>query len=401
MTQTDLLDHDVDGCSDADLVAGVGDALAEPRAASADSFVLHSALELLARAALLPFIDPGERPRARARFGELSAQFRAFGQPVAPPATAAFDSVPHAASRLIEALARGELDDIDTAADWLGRHATPMQLRATLADALVPSLAAAAHAPIFLYLFARVAPRGETTGRLLRQLARELGRHPSWTMTWFRARAEGETADADAITAALVDVPRLPEPVSTFIHPLMSRIDDADHAARWLDGVTCGAPIDERAKAVLRVAAWSMVGEPTHHAPYGWSHCLTMPQAVLGIAGSCTDPSIALAVAATHVAGFRTLADGPIRTQFDAPDPGVPITEAIGAGPYIAAAAAWHGDHRAVQCALATHASTHHDAHLVKYTLACLDAAADDPSSRPLFLAAAASLAGWWATTPG
>ena len=46
---------------------------------------------------------------------------------------------------------------------------------------------------------------------------------------------------------------------------------------------------------------------------------------------------------------------------------------------------------------LATVAATHHDAHLVKYTLACLDAAEADPSARRLHLAAAATLAGWWA----
>jgi hypothetical protein len=32
----------------------------------------------------------------------------------------------------------------------------------------------------------------------------------------------------------------------------------------------------------------------------------------------------------------------------------------------------------------------------VKYTLACLDAAAADPSAEPLYLAAAAYLNGWW-----
>ena len=42
----------------------------------------------------------------------------------------------------------------------------------------------------------------------------------------------------------------------------------------------------------------------------------------------------------------------------------------------------------------------HHDAHFVKYTLACLHASDADPQSRRLYLAAAASLAGWWAQHP-
>ena len=48
---------------------------------------------------------------------------------------------------------------------------------------------------------------------------------------------------------------------------------------------------------------------------------------------------------------------------------------------------------------LATRAATHSDAHLVKYTLACFDAAADDPDHARLFLAAAGSLAGWWSAS--
>ena len=49
---------------------------------------------------------------------------------------------------------------------------------------------------------------------------------------------------------------------------------------------------------------------------------------------------------------------------------------------------------------LATNAALHHDAHLVKYTLACFDAAEADPPQRRLYLAAAASLAGYWAQQP-
>jgi hypothetical protein len=391
----------VDRLSDVQLVGATANRLSTPRAAAADSFVLHSALELLARSALLPFVDPSARPAARARLIELGDQFEAFGDPVAPPVVAEFDTLWDAARALLEAIAHGELDDVDAAASWLGQKATPEQLRDLLADALVPSLAAAGHAPIFLYLLPRVSPRAEVTGQLLRQLARELARHPSWRMTWFERRDPARAHfDADALAMALVDTPRLGDPPSTFIHPLMSRIDSDEAAGQWLGSVSAGRSLGTRPLAVLRVAAWSMIAEPTRHAPYGWSHCLTMPQAVLGVADACSDPSVALAVAATYVAGFRALADGPMSTAMDMPDPGLPLGEAIEAGPNLAAAAAWHGvrDNRDVTTTLATLAAVHEDAHLVKYTLACLDAAAADPPSRPLYMAAAASLAGWWAT---
>jgi hypothetical protein len=49
---------------------------------------------------------------------------------------------------------------------------------------------------------------------------------------------------------------------------------------------------------------------------------------------------------------------------------------------------------------LATRAALHHDAHLAKYTLACFDAASTDSNRRRLYLAAAASLSGWWSGQP-
>ena len=45
---------------------------------------------------------------------------------------------------------------------------------------------------------------------------------------------------------------------------------------------------------------------------------------------------------------------------------------------------------------LVTGACAHRDAHLVKYTLACLDAAYADPDAARLFLAGAASLLAFW-----
>ena len=56
-----------------------------------------------------------------------------------------------------------------------------------------------------------------------------------------------------------------------------------------------------------------------------------------------------------------------------------------------------HLDELTIVSQLATRASVQRDAHLVKYTLACLDAAAADPPQRRLYLAAAASLVAWWA----
>jgi hypothetical protein len=160
--------------------------------------------------------------------------------------------------------------------------------------------------------------------------------------------------------------------------------------------VAGGAPV------VLRAAALSMLGEPTDSRPYGWSHALTLPQAVLGVSAACSDPSAALAVAATYVVGFRAgVAQHDLMDCYEPDDPGVSLDDALEDRPDDAAAAVWHAPSASIDeivTRLATNAATHRDAHLVKYTLACFDAAAFDPEWARVYLAAAAELAGYWAT---
>ena len=392
---------EADSMSDAGLVSSVAATLAEPRHDPADSFVLHSALELVARSALLPFVDAHRRDAARQRIVEVGEKFRAFGQPVEQPRELLFDDLTGCAAFLAAAIDRGELDDIDASARWLGRAARPRDLAPLLADTVVSRLAAAGHAPIFLSLLPRVAPRGEMTCELLRGLCRELGRHPDWKIRWIEQRQTGIAASADELFRALSTAPLLGRAPSSFIFPLVSRVDTAELAAATLGPVTTGGDLVERGHAITRFAAWSMLNEPGDEAPYGWSHCLTMPQAVLNIAHACSDPSTALAVAATFALAFRvSLADQTLDTAAPWTDPQCSIGEAILAGPTVARSAAWHlapGDRVRAITELASFAASHHDAHLVKYTLACFDAAGDDPTHAPLYLAAAATLAGWWA----
>jgi hypothetical protein len=399
----------VDGepLSDAALVGSVADAISVPRTDPADSFVLHSALELCARSALLPFVHGTHRADARQRIAEVAEQFLAFGDAISAPREMPFTSLAAAAEFLDQSIDHGDLDDVDACAYWLGRAAPANELAPLLADSIVPRLGAAAHAPIYLSLFPRVAPRGEATGELLRGLCRELARNPSWRIAWISERAarpQVPPASSEQLFAALEAAPMLGRPASAFIHPLMSRVDTAHCAALILDPVTSGGDVVERGRVLARFAAWSMLTEPGEQAPYGWSHCLTMPQAVMNIASSCTDPSMALAVAATYVLGFRvSLADQAVDTTPRWSSPQCTLAEAIATSPTVARAVAWQlpaESFRDAMGELATFAAVHHDAHLAKYTLACFDAAADDPAHRRLFLTAAATLAGWWSAHP-
>jgi hypothetical protein len=392
--------------SDLRLVEGVADVLATPREDPADSFVLHAPLELVARTALLPFVAPEHRATARDQIVAVGTDFEAFGPPVAPPPADEYDSLAAGVAHLVAAIEAGDLAAVDGAARWVGRTATATELRELLAADIAPRLSAAAHGSIFLHHLPRVAPRGEISGELLRGLAREVGRAPDWRPHWIDEPA-ASTVDpsAGAMFEALATVPLgSREPGDTpFIYPLMARVDEPGTAASQLRGVVGGDDIGARGRAILRAAAWSMLLEGDDHAPYGWSHSLTMPQAVLGLGRSgVVDPRTALAVAGTYVVGFRSLlADRPLVPEFPHDDPGLPLAEAFAAGPDPAAAAVWHGlgrdlDVRSVIGELTTRASIQRDAHLVKYTLACLDAAADDPDHARLFLSAAASLVGWW-----
>ena len=205
---------------------------------------------------------------------------------------------------LVAAIAAGDLDDVDHLAFAVGVRATPSELRHALAGPVVASLAAAGHAGILLYLFPRFAADGSITGTILRGPARELARHPEWRLHWFED--PDDPVVSGSLADALLEVPMLGVPGSDFIYPIMHQAEESGLATKLLSGfVTEPGDAHRVARELSRIAAWSMLQEPPDHAPYGWSHCLTMPQAVMGIAGDGVDVARATAVAATYVVGFR------------------------------------------------------------------------------------------------
>jgi hypothetical protein len=404
-----------DSWPDRALIAAAGSVLSIPKVAPASSFVLHAPLELLARAGLLTSVEPASRQAARERIAWLVATYEAAGDPVEPPGPVSVDSVAsttaggsldEVAAQLVAALAAGDLDAVDRFATLLGANATPLDLRRLLAGALVPSLAAAGHSSILLYLFPRIASAHAVRSDLVRGPARELARHPDWRLHWFDHSEDVPPTTDRSLVDALLSVPVLGSPGSDFIYPVMNQAEASGIAADLLSGPIAG-PIDVTAarQSITRVAAWSMLQESSNHAPYGWTHCLTMAQAVMGLAGDGVAPRTALAAAGTYVTGFRAaLGERSLDPEWrpEAPET-TDLVEALAAGPQAAAATTWHAPDSqlgAIVTELATHAALHHDAHLVKYTLACFDAAADDPSHRRLYLAAAASLAAWWRAQP-
>lgn len=330
--------------ADAELVAACAAVIDVPKAAPPDSFLLHAPLELLARALLLTEVPEHQRALARDRLRWLADRYEAAG-------ASAPSSQP------------GPTPAVD--------------------DVLV-SLAAAGHAPILLALRSRVAAVPPTFGDRL--VAAELTRAPDWRLAWPARRSTDGTGSGDLEDR--LAAPRSPgDPGSNFIHPTMSLVDRSGLAAEVLDEPLRGMTVPQARRVLLRVAARSMLQDDPSAAPYGWTHCLTMPQAVLDSASHGADPDLAVGVAATDVLGFRATLG---TTRLDPtwiPEPGS------------AAHVAWTADDDElgrITAELATFGSVHPDAHVAKYTLAGLDAARADPPAARLFLAAVAHLHQWW-----
>ena len=399
-------------CSDEELVTAVAQAVARPKEAPADSFVLHAPLELLARASLLPLVRPAGREAARAQLTQLAATYHAAGPELSDPEPdRGGRSGKELAAALVCAVAAGELDDVDMLAAHLGAVANPGELRRWLGDDVVASLGAAAHASILLSLLPRVGTTSQVPGSIIRGPLRSLARTPDWQLRWFEH--PDETGVAASLGDALLAVEPIGLPGSNFIFPIMDQAERSGVASRLLSGVAglpgraAGERVDLAAvsRDVCRVAAWSMLQEPHDQARYGWTHCLTLPQAVLVVAAVGSSPERAAAVAATHLVGFRAaLGTVTLDPEWAPPRPETEsFDQAILAGPSEAAAWAWHmapDGQAALVADLATEASQHEDAHLVKYTLASIDAARADPAARPAHMAAAAHLAALWRTEP-
>jgi hypothetical protein len=384
--------------SDAQLFDLAARVIAVPRRPEANSFVLHAPLELMARRLLLPLVPPARQRAVRERMLWVASSYESAAESADPPPTHTFRSVDAARRALLDAVAQGDLDGVDAAASWFVDAATLDDVMA-LAGPTLDMLAAAGHAPIAFFMLSRVAPTSRSSLMMLRPLLRELARAPQLRMEWIQ-HAEPPRGDEASFTAALARAPRLGLPGSDFIYPVVHQVD-AGAIAHDLINSSIPADVSRAAVATLRVAARSMLQDDPEFAQYGWTHCLTLPQAIFEIIPWLPDAHVAAAAAATYVVAFRS-AEG--RDSLDTrwvPEPvSADPLNALEREPTVAAAAWYHASDDARAGALpelVARAASHEDAHFAKYTLACLAAAERDPGQRAVYLAAAASLAAWWA----
>ena len=388
------------------LVSACAAVIDRPKAAPPDSFVLHAPLELMARAGLLARVAPEARDGARRRLVWLGATYAAAGPSADEPAPPSVVGAVDAAARLAAAVSAGDLDTAGATARALAGLVGTDDLVAALVDVVAPRLAAAAHGGIYLDQLRSFAGAPAAPG--VANVARELARNPDWRLTWFEGRAASTDAPPRS-TDALVDAlrrPTSPGPLDVnFIYPTMHLTESSGLAAEVLTPALAGVDRAAASRVLLRVAARSMLQDDPAEAPYGWSHCLTMPHGLLSVADRSSRPDDVLAVAATYVLGFRaTQGSVDLDPSWAPAAPPMDTVAALDGAPDLAAAGAWHAaasDRAQVAAVLAGRAAAHEDAHLAKYTLACLQLADADPAFAHGYLAAAAFLGAWWRQADG
>ena len=405
LTSDDIVDawvpHALHDLSDAELIAAVADLVAIPHREAASSFELHAPLELMARARLLPLVHPDERRRARQRLAWVGLTYREAGTPVRPTSRWTGLQV----TDLAAAVSAGDLDGVDAAWAQVWPMTSVDDLSRALADIITPHLGAAAHGAIALHHLDHLGAMPRSLVATLGSTLHELARHPDWKLSWFEHRSsEISAVTPGELTSRLRTPPSPGDSGSPFIFPTMSLTERSGLASSLLEAPTRTISVNDARVELLRTAAHSMLQDDPAHAPYGWTHCLTMPQATLSLARWCNDPQTAVAVAATYVLGFRsTLGCEDVDVAWSPERSDMSVADLTTCDPATAAAVAWHAaaqERDRLIGAMATAAAIHPDAHLAKYTLACIEAAAADPAAAALFLAAAAYLLAWWRQQP-
>lgn len=382
---------------DDQLVEAAITAITPPKIAQPSSFVLHAPLELLARAALLPLVRPDAHLLARRQIAAVAVRYAHAGPPIAPVNTA-HTQIDTALPALVDSLRCGDVEGADNALLFLTPRLSIFALRTALIDEIAACLGAAGHAPILLAALAR-STHVNASG-LLRAPLRMLAAATDLRLTWFNTRNENieprEPIDERTLFARLASPPQVVSS-SKSIAPMAMAVEQSGDAARLLQEAVHNFSARQAEQILLRVAAASMLQDDPAEAPYGWTHCLSLPQGLLRNADVSSNHRLLIAVAATHILANRAIL-GKVVINADAP-PKTSHENLDDADPTTAASVAFYTPierRKEIMTELATYASIHHDAHLAKYTLACFEAAANDADAAPLFIAAAAYLGAWW-----
>ncbi|MEM9597089.1 MAG: hypothetical protein AAGD06_22645, partial [Acidobacteriota bacterium] len=405
----------LDRWGDRELAQGVAGIVSKP-GKTWTSFTLHAPLEILARTGLLPWVAPPDRELARMQMVASGAVYEAGVVALPEPRALAPFPDPEAARRqLADVFRSGDEDGLEATVLAMARQFGSAELVRSLTPALLPSLTSASHAHIGLWLLLRHGAEGDPgDASILRAAARRLAADPKGRLGSFGGmdlRGEGPLRKTPAqlekeVLARLVDPPR-GEARRRGIRPLMEAGEGTGNADRFFGDLVrrelTGGQMAAVFRACLRASAHSMLQDDPSRAKFGWSHCLTLPQAACGLSNLGVDPKLGMATTLVWLTAYRSILSRrtldfgyrPKPLGSDRPS----LREALHSGTAVAASRFWHADpaeRPEMFRILASEASIRNDQHLAKYTRACFDMCGFDPEHWRLYLASAAKLCALW-----
>jgi hypothetical protein len=379
-----------------------------------NSFTLHAPLELLARYGLLPLVDPPERNQARLRMVASAAFFESDAGGSSPATKiAAFPDPAAAQVEFARAFQQGNADALDAIVLQFAAQFGTTNLVHILTPLALPTLSGASHSHIGLWLLLRHARTSDVgDAALLRAAARALAKDKS-QLTSFKGM---DIAGTKPLNQSPADIER--EVLAKLAAPARGKLTGGGMRALITSGEATGnadalfadfirhdltdEQIDAAFRAALRVCAHNMLQHDTKFSKFGWSHCLTLPQAACGLSTLTVNRKLALAATLVWTTSYRSVMTNRDLDFNWSPEKlkgSASLLEALQTSSTAAAARVWHADtseRSAIKQTLATQASIRTDQHLIKYTRACLDMVSFDPEYERLYLAAAAHLCSVW-----
>ncbi len=407
--------RNLDSVSDAEIYRQAAGLISNPQRKSINSFALHAPLELLARYALLPLVDPHERQIARLQIVTSASAYEAGIDAVGEAAGInRFPNLSTARQEFARIFDSGDVDGLDAAMLQVATQFGTSSLVHLLTPLALPTLTGASHSHIGLWLLLRHGTSGSVgDAALLRAAVRRVAAEPQGRLSSFSGMSISggkplvqSAAQIEAEILTKLTNPTKGETKRRNLRGLLEAGEKTGNADRLFEDLIgrslTNEQIDAAFRAVLRVCAHSMLQDEPSQAKFGWSHCLTLPQAACGLSSLNIERKLALAATLVWITAYRSVLSKRALDFSWAPpkaDSRLSLLEALATSPTVAASRVWHApvtERPLIRRTLATQASIRNDQHLVKYTRACFDLCSFDPTHEHLYLAAAAHLCGLW-----
>ena len=374
------------------------------------SFTMHAPLEIMARFLLLHRVAPEHQFLARLQIAASATRYTEIGQSLALPSVYTHGNALNGdgpLEKVIRSIANGDVEGtVKASCEFVASGAYPLLVDG-LADHFVSHFSCGAHSHIYLHLLSLLSPSQQRVALpMLIGFANELSHHPRQVISPIEngAACYKIGADNEHLASTILNVTKLEPPseggISAMVAHSLAHKLDSELRSIIADQSLSDDSADDGFVLPCRIAAHSMIQEDGTHTCYGWTHALTLPQAVLGLSGSFANPANAMLASNLYAISYQAiLAKGRQNLSYLPPSNELSFDEALLHSPEAALAAGWHLPSELRQVAfgrLATEACIRPDCHCVKYVLAAWQMAEFDADFAHLYLAAACRLVHFW-----